>query len=409
MKKLLYSISAFLFIITLTYLIVSYGKGYRFDLQKKSFTPTGILSLSSSPDGASVWINDKLTTATNASISLQPGWYTIRIGKSGYIPWEKSMRVQGEVVSRAEALLIRSNPSLRALSDTGVFLPSLSPSEGKIAYIVTDEQASLSAGLKPKSGVWIFDLRSGPLGGMSDPKQIYTTTAKTDWKNTQLIWSPDEKTILLLKKSVVKNKEVLLSALQLNTNPDSPNTTALDVSATTTKIQDEWNFQKKTLEKNLLASIATPAATFFNSSTASLLFSPNESKILYEATASSTIPPVITPALIGSNPTDENRTIVPKNYYVYDIKEDKNYIISSLEDLPSVEKMIWYTDSKHIILIGKDSLSIIDYDGTNKRTAYSGPFTDSFVFPSPNGGKIIILTSLNRPEYLPNLYEVDLQ
>lgn len=409
MKKLLYSFAAFLFIITLTYLIISYGKGYRFDLQNKTFNPTGILSLSSSPDGASVWINDKLTTATNASISLQPGWYTVRIGKSGYIPWEKSMRVQGEVVSRAEALLIRSNPSLRALSDTGVFLPTLSPSQDKIAYVVTDEQASLSAGLKPKSGVWIFDLKSGPLGGMSDPKQIYTTTAKTDWKNTQLIWSPDEKQILLLKKSVAKNKEILLSALEINTNSDNPNTIPLDVTATATQIQNEWAFQKKTRQTNLLASIASPAATFLNSSTSSLLFSPDESKILYEATESATIAPVITPPLIGSNPTDENRTTVAQNYYVYDIKEDKNYLISSLKDVPSTENIIWYTDSKHIILIGKDSLSIIDYDGTNKRTAYSGPFTDSFVFPSPNGGKLIILTSLNRPEYLPNLYEVDLQ
>ncbi len=52
---------------------------------------------------------------------------------------------------------------------------------------------------------------------------------------------------------------------------------------------------------------------------------------------------------------------------------------------------------------------IIDYDGTNKRTVYSGPFAENLVYPWSSSGKIVILTNLNKPQALPNLYEVDIQ
>src|SRR3989338_8608850 len=119
-KRLLISFFSVVFIISLAGVFILYGRGYRYDPQKNKVNPTGILSVSSYPEKASIYINDKLTSATDTSISLPPDWYQVRISKEGYQSWEKRIRVQGEVVSQIDALLIPNNPSLKAVTATGI-------------------------------------------------------------------------------------------------------------------------------------------------------------------------------------------------------------------------------------------------------------------------------------------------
>ena len=137
-------------------------------------------------------------------------------------------------------------------------------------------------------------------------------------------------------------------------------------------------------------------------------FSPDESKILYEATASATIPKVIVPPLIGTNSTTEDRNIKPGKLYVYDSREDKNYFLLDKKELPGA--IHWFPTSKHLLLTLKSKIDILEYDRTNWVTIYSGPFTDNFVAPWSNGSRIIILTNLNGDALsLPNLYTVNLR
>ncbi len=159
----------------------------------------------------------------------------------------------------------------------------------------------------------------------------------------------------------------------------------------------------------LLSSFPGPVAAFLNNYATNIKFSPDETKVLYEATASASLNEVITPPLIGSNPTIQSRTIAPDNWYIYDKKEDKNYNLADVRMFPDPTSLIWYTDSKHIIMIEKDIIYITDYDGTNKKAIYGGPFEDHLVFPWPQGGKLIIMTNLNKLHATPNLYAIDLR
>jgi hypothetical protein len=52
---------------------------------------------------------------------------------------------------------------------------------------------------------------------------------------------------------------------------------------------------------------------------------------------------------------------------------------------------------------------MLEMDGTNDTTIYAGPFIGSSVFPWPNGEKLVILTDLNNPTILPNLYTISLK
>lgn len=405
-KKIIYSIAIISICITLTVAVIAYGKGYRFNSGQKSISTTGILSANSSPDAASIWIDNKLNSATNGSISLPPGWYNLRIAKEGYQAWEKRIRIQGEIVTKVDALLIPNNPSLRALTGSGISSPVLSPSGTKIVYIVPIE-ASGSSNLKSKIGIWTFELKSGPLGGINEPRQVYKPTEKLDWTNSALLWSPDEKQIVLAIKNKDNKIAKVIYALQISL--DNSSILPLLVTSNLESILSDWDLAKNQIQDQLIAPLPAKLSDFLKNAANNIQFSADNNKIFYLATSSASLLPIITPALIGSNPTQETRNIVSGKYYVYDIKEDKNFYITSQKKAKEFYSPLWYYDSKHLLMIENSSINIIDYDGTNQRIIYSGPFVDNIVYPWNSSGKIAILTNLNQPKALPNLYEIDLR
>lgn len=214
LKPLLIPFGTVLLILTVSFAIISYGRGYRLDITKKSVRPTGLIVAASEPTGAQVFIDGKIAGATNSTLNLSPGWYQVRILKEGYQPWEKRLRVQGEVVSKADAFLLPANPSLSAITMNGAAQPLLSPDGGKLAYLVpngTDE-------LEDKAGVWTLDLVDKPLGLNRDAKQIVKANALgIPIAKAMLQWSPDSKQILVTATS--GRPAYLLDSDKLNEGP----------------------------------------------------------------------------------------------------------------------------------------------------------------------------------------------
>lgn len=407
-KKILYSIAIIIFIALLAGTLIAYGRGYRFNFGQKAISSTGILSATSSPDGASIWIDGKLTSATNGSISLPPAWYDLHITKEGYQNWTKRIRIQGEVVTRIDALLIPNNPSLRVLTTSGILSSSLSPTKTRLAYIIPQDDATVSSTLKSRIGVWVFDLRNGPLGGTSDPKQVLKSTEATvDWNNSLILWSPDEKQLILETKSSDTKSDKIVSALEIFL--DNSNTPPIPVTSTLDSILADWNDTNSLKLNQSLAALPPLLTGFLTNSADEIQFSPDNNKVLYIATASATLAPVITPPIIGSNPTVEIRTVTPGKYYVYDVKEDKNFEIVSQAAVANGPIPFWYPDSKRIVMVENKSITITDYDGTNVRTIYSGPFVENIVYPWTSSGQLVILTNFNKPASLPDLYEIDIR
>ncbi|EKD79965.1 MAG: hypothetical protein ACD_40C00238G0001, partial [uncultured bacterium] len=69
------------------------------------------------------------------------------------------------------------------------------------------------------------------------------------------------------------------------------------------------------------AGVATTSAT-------NLYFSPDNDRLLYQATAEFTLPEALIPALPSSSTQAQSRTTTPGSWYVYDLKEDKNFLIA---------------------------------------------------------------------------------
>lgn len=394
------------FIVTIILALVSlaiifYGRGYRLDFDQKNVAPKGLLVANSQPNGAQVFIDGKLTSATNSTIALEPGWYSVRIEKEGYSRWEKKLRVQGEVVAKTDTILFPINPSLSPITVTGVANPKLSPDNTKIVFTVSKATNGLQEAVDG-SGVFILDLNDRPLGSTRNSRQIAKESPFLSFENAVLSWDPTGKKVL----AQIGNRYFLLDANSLNNNPT-------EVTSILTTVYDEWAKEEETLEKERHSAVKKDLAVILKSSTKTLSWSPDETKILYEATASAKIPQIIKPPLIGTNPTTEERTIKVGRIYIYDIKEDKNFFITDSKALP----LQWFPTSSHLLLTEEARLpdvqgkiSVMDYDATNKVTLYAGPFIGDLVAPWPNGSKIVILTTLNpQPDAKLNLYAINIR
>lgn len=385
------------------------------DFSDKSFGTTGLIAATSDPTGAQLFIDGKPKGATNTNLNIAPGWYTVTVVKNGYQPWEKRVRVQGEVLTRVDPILFSGNPSLFALTSSGVTNPILSPDGTKLAYDVPETPESTNgAQLISRAGVWVLDLLDKPLGMNRDARQI-VKKEQLDTDEAVLSWSPDSKQVLIKIKT---QETYLLESDKLNDVPKFVS----DISI----LSNDWQEMKHAKEKEKLLSLKGEAMNIATSSMTILSFSPDETKILYEASQSMTIPIIINPPLIGTNPTQEIREIKPGNVYIYDVKEDRNYFIgmtkefgmenntptptSKIENFGANAPVQWLPTSRNLVITGKNKVEVMDYDGTNRKVVYAGPFLDGFVAPWSNAGRIVILTNLNpSAQAIDNLYAVNIR
>ena len=403
-KKTILYIATFLFLIITTIVVVLYGKGYNFSFGngKIGLLGTGLLAATSQPDGAGIYINSHLTSATNNTVSLSPGEYAIKIVKSGYFPWEKKIKIEKEVVSTVYALLLPTAPKLDNITDIGVSDPVLDPTRTKIAYTVSSSEDPR------KNGIYILDMSLRPILTLQSSSTQIADNTIDNFSKSELSWSPDAKELVATIAALPNIASTYLLKTSFNENPQ-------DVTATLEAVNASWSQQKANQDKSQLFGFKAKLLSLIRQNFKILSWSEDETKILYTATQSANLPLIINPPLIGANSTPEQRTISKGTVYVYDIKEDKNF--KTLDSMPPHKSqdfinefpLTWFTDSKHLIYVNDKKISIMEYDGQNKTTIYAGPFIDDYVFAWPDGSKILILTDLGNPNISPNLYTIGLK
>lgn len=432
-------------IIVGTLIAIQFAKGQR-PSTDGSVRETGLLDANSFPTGAQVYINGKLTTATDDKLNLDPGEYQIDITKDGYTSWKKKLLIEKELVTQTNALLFPSVPSLSPITFTGVQNVVPAPDGQKLVYFTA------SASAEAKNGLYLVDLSdNSPLSLQRGSRQISTNSRNIDLSKASLIWSPDSYELMVTDGDT----HYLLDITKMN-NLD----TMSDMSLKAKSTYSSWEEEMYLKERQILTKFPDEIIQIATESAANVYFSPDQEKIMYTATASAQIGVGLIPPQPATNSQPEQRTLTPGNVYVYDRKEDKNFLIGtvegfapgtaivkhllatdlyqdplSLETDPSAFRRLqasdsaqtaqnfrtyhsglfsgkfqWYPDSRHLIYIQPDHISILEYDATNEITVYSGPFVPSFVYPWSNGNKLLILTSFNQPAASPvNIYAIGLK
>ena len=409
-RQFVLSLFLLFILVSITTGVVLYANGYRFSFSPSSagISKTGILNASSLPKGAQVYIDGHLTSATDNAINLAPGKYEVTIAKDGYNPWKKDVQIQEQFVSEADAVLFPSAPSLQSISSSGVQAPILDPSGTKLAFRVASQSAV-------KNGIYILDMntRSFPvLLTQSNSTQIVTDATDT-FSMAQLSWSPDGNQILASIPSPVASGAASTYLLQANTM----NTTPRDVTATLSSITADWQTKLADKKAARLASFSPKVRKMIADTMKIIAFSPDDTKILYEASESATLPVIIQPRRIGNNLLYETRDVKKGSIYVFDLREDLNTKVmdtapesTCMDNQPNcISPLTWMPDSDHLLLVQDKKISIVEDDGSNLTLIYAGPFVEPYVYPWPDGTKIVIMTNLNNLATPPPFYTISLR
>lgn len=416
----------------ITLLIILFARGYRFNLETKSLKSQGILVANSFPNGSQIYVNDKFSSLTPDTLYLKPGNYTVRLQKEGYIPWQKPYAIRGEVVSRTDALLFSTNPSLTPLTRQGVINPLLSPSKSGVVYLALPDESDAQS--VENGGVFMSKISSQTLS-LFRQSSLLISFNKLPYgfvpEKTTFIFSPDEKNVLVF---LYNDTDSLMSALLISTT--NPGAGFLDATISYQSLIEKWDIQQTEIQQRILEALHKKVRAVFEDNTYLIDVSLAKNKMLYFVLKPTVIPYVINPPLAGSVPTPETRALKPGEYYIYDIKEDKNYLLQistpeeraiKLESLQNIlastdtteqtwltryhafDNVFWYSDSRHVAYIEGESIYVTEYDGQNSTLVYSGPFEPTFSAISQDGD-LIILTNINpKKNKLPDLYTVSIK
>lgn len=92
-------------------LVVLYTAGYRYHFESGKIVRTGVLNITSIPKGAAVFIDDQpQDEQTPAVISnIVPGSHLIRVEKSGYASWEKTLNIYSKQSTFASQIVLFSD------------------------------------------------------------------------------------------------------------------------------------------------------------------------------------------------------------------------------------------------------------------------------------------------------------
>ena len=376
--RVLILLSTFLVVGIAGYFAILIARGYQFDTVSFKFLENGILVVKSDPDGATILIDGELKGATNTNLKLSPNIYHVEIKKNGYISWSKELTIKKEEVTQITVHLFKVAPSFSSVTFDGAENPVVSSDFSKIAYT-------------NKDGLWIMSVSSLPIGFPNEPKKI------TDGllKGSTYTFSPNSRELLLETKS-----EVYL----LNTNEFVSQTQIANNIALKEVVVKNWEIESLKKNESELKLVPTEIANILNKNTKNFTFSPDETMVMYTASIAASLKPNLIAELPGSSTQKEERDIKIGKTYIYDIKEDKNFMVND-----NGRSLYWLPTSRHLLLPDEGKIVVMDYDGTNRQTVFSGDYIAPHAYPYVNASKLLILTNLGSDTTLPNLYSLSIK
>jgi len=404
-------ISTIIFVGVIGWLLFLYAKGYRVNSDRLRLEPNGLLVIKSVPDGAQIYIDGELETATNTTIPLAPGTYDVTLKKEGFFEWEKRLNIDKEIVTETTAHLFKIAPSLSAITFNGVYNPIPSYDMTKIVYVVPTKKND-DVHNEEQAGLWVMEIVDLPLGFSRDPKRI----TDGNLKNAVYEWSIDNREILLTTQS---------GAYLLDSSRFTPQNQLVNEISNHDELIIKWNKEKQQKLNSQIRSLPDELIDVLSRKTHSLSFSPDKDMVLYTASSSAKLSANLIKPVPGASTQKQDRDIKVSHTYIYDIKEDRNFLIdldsSNLivqSDKPNhdlvdiinpTRRISWLPTSRHLILAEKDKVTIMDYDRTNREEVYKGSFVNPHAFPTLSSGRILILTNLGAENTTPNLYSLSVK
>lgn len=405
---------------------VFFTKGYRVSPDTGMILGTGIISVTSVPDQASIYLDERLIGATNDNIkSLPPKDYLVTIKKEGYIPWQKTVPVEEGLVTEVKSTLFRSIPTIYPLTYSGAENALISPDGLKMVYIIPTTEG-MDATTKRKTGVWVWGMSDRPLtfNRGAEPHQVTPPIDGVDFTKAKIRWSPDSTQILLQ----LPDRNLLLDEANFN----EP---ARDITATLEPTMRQWDTQQREKDLARLQLISDGNLQKEASESAILKWSPDETKLLYSKDGKTDFKLVVLPASADTQASTGPSLGATRAglYEIFDVFKnvDPNALMNA--------SISWLPDSEHIVLteritptttprptviqptnteevtkveniIEPARIYVLTYDGSNKFEMYNGNIDPDSVVAWPDSSRLVVVSSFpTATANQPNLYGINLK
>ena len=170
------------------YLVVApaislHALGYVIDPKTFRLVKTGIISISTEPERANVWVNEKLQrdTTSFAVTGLLPNVYQVKVAMEGYQPVEMELSVAAEEVTKIEHLLLIPE-QLNYVAPVSASTYYLShPNQSRLIFLFSRSDRAIT--------IYSFDLRKKKLSLLLE----LNNSSIGELRGLQVVLSDDEK------------------------------------------------------------------------------------------------------------------------------------------------------------------------------------------------------------------------
>ena len=215
-KRIFLVIISIFFLIT-AFSVISYSFGWRIDWRTGKITQPGAFYFKVYPKSADIYINGKLKKKTDFFFgsalidNMMPNKYIVKIEKSGFFPWEKTLEIKKSKVTDAKMVtLIPKNPKEKFISGN-IEKMFFSPDKKKIIF-KEDETAIRNKG-NDIASFWslkLFNIKENLKSQLFNEEEIAFKVAncpnwpkfKKEIKLENLKFSPDSNNIILKVSSI---------------------------------------------------------------------------------------------------------------------------------------------------------------------------------------------------------------
>jgi hypothetical protein len=467
--RIFWTAFALIIIVIGTAVAIRFAKGYR-PSRQNIVSGNGLLVANSSPNGAQIFVNGRFTSATSDTLYLDPGSYDVEIKKDGFFTWSKKLQIEKEVVTQANGLLFPLAPRLTPLTFAGAQNVTPSPDGQRLTYYTASASAATKNGwylLELTDSP--LALQRGPKQIAEASSDFMPENTQVVWSpnSSQLLLISEQRAVLLDPSRLVRLNELPDVKLQLTTIfsqweeemylRDRERLAKFPVEIQAIATASAVNVYFSPDEKQLLYT-ATSAFTLPENIAAVKPGSSSQKEsrttevggiYVYDSEEDRQF-------LMGKDASYENwltlQNVKPtpepkvKGKAVaapvvaepagpkYLLSTDLSSPAISLQASPSAFTKLqasttngtiqnflryhtplfshgwqWFPTSRHLVTSDDSSITIVEGDSTNAVKVYSGPFEAGFVYPWPNGSRLIMLTNFNQSSAPTNLYALELR
>jgi hypothetical protein len=180
-RNVVYAVFAVAFLVSAP-LVVLYTAGFRVHFPSFRVVRTGVLSVTSIPRGAEVFVDGKrLADRTPVVISdILPGERTVRLSREDSLPWEKTVAIKSRETAFIRDAVLYADEGPQIFAENASAALATDPARRQLAYLVPS-----AAG----SELWLADAERGATTLLS--RLPPAATARVEW-------SPDARRVALV-------------------------------------------------------------------------------------------------------------------------------------------------------------------------------------------------------------------